>query len=77
MHPKPALTPDRTADTAEVDAAERKVAGVLDDLEDQTGGEVRRLGLDDLVDTDAEGRPVVKRAVDIELHQPLRRDWSR
>lgn len=67
----------RNADTPEVDEAERKVAGVLDDLERKTDGEVRKLALDDLVDTDADGRPVVKKSVDIELQRRQRHGWSR
>ncbi len=64
-------------DAAEVDAAERKIGAVLADLEQQTDGEVVRLKLDDIVDTDAAGRPVFKKAVDIELRRRVRRRWSR
>lgn len=66
-----------TPDTPEVDSAERKVAAVLDELEEATQGEVRKLQLDDMVDTDADGRPVVRKAVDIQLQRRPRRSWVR
>ena len=66
-----------TPDTPEVEAAERKVAAVLEELEQATSGEVRKIGLDDLVDTDEQGRPVMKKAVDIELAHRPRRRWAR
>ena len=71
------MRPSASDDRPAVEAAERAVAAVLDELEVATGGEVRKLQLDDLVDTDADGRPVIKRAVDIELLHRPRRDWSR
>lgn len=64
-------------DRPEVDAAERKVAAVLEELEQATSGEVRKIGLDDLVDTDEQGRPVLRKAVDIELAHKPRRRWAR
>ncbi len=75
-------------DTPAVDEAERKVAGVLHDLEQHTEGEVKAIDLEDLVergagslcalvDTDHAGQPVVKKAVDITLQRNSKKDWAR
>lgn len=64
-------------DTPAVDEAERKVAGVLHDLEQHTEGEVKDIDLEDLVDTDHAGQPVVKKAVDITLQRNSKKDWAR
>lgn len=64
-------------DTPAVDQAERKIAGVLHDLEEETNGEVKDIELEDVVDTDNTGRPVVKRAVDVKIQQNSKRGWAR
>lgn len=66
-----------TEDTAAVDEAERKVGAILEDLEDETRGEVQDIGLDDLVDTGPDGQPVIRRSVDIALRRPQPRRWLR
>lgn len=61
-----------------MDEAEKKVGAVLESLEAQIGAEVEDIGLDDVVDTDpATGKPVVKKAVDIEVRQREQRGWLR
>jgi len=77
QNPNSPASRGRQPDTPEVDEAERKVGAVLEDLESATDGEVRKLGLDDIVDTDKDGRPVVKKTVDIELQRNTKRKWSR
>jgi hypothetical protein len=64
-------------DSPKVEQAEKQVGAVLEQLEADTGVEVKDIGLEDMVDTDAAtGRPVVKKAVDIKVQQkPLKR-WS-
>ncbi|MDB5893352.1 MAG: hypothetical protein JWQ88_883 [Rhodoferax sp.] len=64
-------------ETPEVAKAEKEVGRVLEKLEEETGGDVKGIGLEDMVDTDAAtGRPVVKKAVDIKVQpKPLKR-WS-
>ncbi|KQP23618.1 hypothetical protein [Pseudorhodoferax sp. Leaf267] len=64
-------------DTPAVDRAEKKIGAVLGDLEKETGGEVKDIGLEDMVDTDENGRPVVQRAVDVQVQQRPKREWSR
>jgi hypothetical protein len=64
-------------DTPAVDEAERKVAAVLDDLEEGTDAEVKDIDLEDLVDTDTQGRPVVKKGVDITVEHRPKRNWAR
>lgn len=78
MHPQ-SFSPSRknSPDTAEVDAAERKIGAVLADLEQTTDGEVDKLQLDDVVDMDETGQPVLKKAVDISLRRRSKRQWSR
>lgn len=63
-------------DTPEVDRVEKKIGADLAELERVTGGEVRDIRLDDMVDTDAAGRPVVEKAVDVDLQQRPARRWS-
>lgn len=67
----------RTQDTPEVDEAERKVASVLGDLEEGSDHEVKDVELEDVVDTDAQGRPEVKKAVDITVEHKPKRGWAR
>lgn len=64
-------------DTPEVDEAERKIAGVLGDLEEGTDHEVKDVELEDVVDTDAQGRPALKKAVDITVEHRPKRSWAR
>lgn len=66
-----------TEDTPEVDEAERKVAGVLGDLEDDTEDEVKDVDLEEVVDTDDQGRPEVKKAVDITVEHKPKKGWAR
>ncbi|WP_326542442.1 hypothetical protein [Pseudorhodoferax sp.] len=68
---------NRQRDTPEVDEAERKVGAVLGDLEDSTDGEVKDVELEEVVDTDAQGHPVVKKAVDIQVEHRPKKDWAR
>lgn len=69
--------PPASEEAAAVDEAERKVGAILEDLEAETSGQVHDIGLDDVVDTGADGRPVIRRAVDIALHRPVTRRWLR
>ncbi len=63
---------------AAVVQAERKVAAVLDDLEQTTGSEVRKLQLEDVVASDAvTGRPLVQKAVEITVQPKPTRKWAR
>lgn len=63
---------------AAVAQAERKVAAVLDDLEQTTGSEVRKLQLEDVVASDAvTGRPLVQKAVEITVQPKPARKWAR
>lgn len=63
---------------AAVAQAERKVAAVLDDLEQTTGSEVRNLQLEDVVASDAvTGRPLVQKAVEITVQPKPARKWAR
>lgn len=64
-------------DTPEVDEAERKVGAVLGDLEDSTESEVKDVDVEEVVDTDAQGRPVVKKAVDIKVEHRPKKGWAR
>nr|WP_145547068.1 hypothetical protein [Variovorax boronicumulans] len=65
-------------DTEKVDEAERKVGAVLQELEDGSDMEVKDIDLEEVVDTDAQDRPVVKKAVDIDARQrPQRKGWAR
>ena len=58
--------------------AEKKVGAVLEDLEQDTGGEVKDIDLEQMVDTDpATGRPVIEKAVEIDLEHRQPRKWSR
>lgn len=62
----------------EVEKAEKKVAGVLEDLEDDTQSEVKKIQLEDVVDTDKDtGKPSVQKAVDITVSPKVDRKWSR
>ena len=75
----PSLSASRheTAEPPEVDAAERKIGAVLADLEAQTGGEVRDLDLEKIVDSDPNGRPVIKKKVDVKFQPRHDRHWAR
>jgi hypothetical protein len=76
-HPTPgARAPATAAGTAEVAAVERKIGAVLADLEADTGGEVKDIDLHDVVDTDASGRPVVKKKVEVHLQARPERRWA-
>jgi len=65
------------SDSPEVEAAERRIGAVLAELEEDTGGEVHDLGLEDVVDTDARGRPVVQKKVEVQMTAKPRRHWAR
>ena len=54
-------------DTEKVDEAERKVGAVLQELEEEADMEVKDIDLEEVVDTDAQDRPVVKKAVETAL----------
>jgi hypothetical protein len=64
-------------DSAQVDEAERKVGAVLDDLEQAGDMEVKDIDLEEVVDTDAQDRPVVKKSVDIQAEHRPRKGWTR
>lgn len=64
-------------DTPEVDAAERKIGGVLHELEQATDGDVKNIGLDAIVDQDEAGRPVVKKSVDVTMERSAKRGWAK
>ncbi len=66
------------AKSAAVEEAEKKVAAVLDDLEQTTHSEVEKLQLEDVVASDAvTGKPLVQKAVDITVKDKPERKWSR
>ena len=66
------------AKSAAVEEAEKKVAAVLDDLEQTTHTEVQKLQLEDVVASDAAtGKPLVQKAVDITVKEKPERKWSR
>lgn len=73
MRPRSTALPDTPA----VDKVEKKIGADLAELERATGGEVKDLDLEDVVDTDEAGRPVIEKAVNVELHQPPSRRWSK
>ncbi|WP_311220772.1 MULTISPECIES: hypothetical protein [unclassified Acidovorax] len=61
-----------------VEKAEKKVAAVLDDLEQSTNSDVQKLQLEDVVASDAvTGKPLVQKAVDITITPRPDRKWSR
>jgi hypothetical protein len=60
----------------EVDEAERKVSAVLEELEESTDAEVKKINLEDVVDTDPRsGKPAVHQTVDITVEPRARRKW--
>ena len=62
----------------EVEKAEKKVAGVLEDLEHDTKSDVKKIQLEDVVDTDKDtGKPSVQKGVDITVSPKVDRKWSR
>lgn len=63
-------------DTPEVDATEKKVGSLLHELEEVTGGEVKNINLEEVVDTDEQGNPQVKKAVDIQVQRTPKRGWA-
>jgi hypothetical protein len=64
-------------DGPEVDEAERKVGAVLEDLEDKSDVDVKDIDLEEVVDTDAQDRPVIKKAVDIQAQErPKKKGWA-
>lgn len=70
MTPKPPTA-------AKIHDAEKAIGAVLESLEETTGGEVRKIALEDMVDTDARtGKPVVQKAVEIDLQEKPRKRWS-
>lgn len=75
-HSTPLAMP--TTKPAAVAQAEKKVAAVLDDLEQTTGSEVQKLQLEDVVASDAAtGRPLVQKAVEITVQPRPNRKWAR
>lgn len=61
-----------------VEKAEKEVGGVLDDLEDSTQSEVKKIELEDVVEIDKDtGKPSVQKAVDITVSPKPERKWSR
>ena len=63
---------------AAVDEAKKEVGAILENLENSTGGEVKNIGLDAVVDTDPlTGSPVIKKTVDIKLSERPAKTWVR
>lgn len=57
--------------------AQKEIGAVLEKLENNTGGEVRGIALEDMVDTDPKtGAPVVQKAVEITLTPRPTKKWS-
>ncbi len=65
------------ADEAQVEEAERKVGAVLEALEENHGVEVKHIDLEEVVDTDGHGQPVVKKSVDIRVERRPKKGWVR
>lgn len=64
-------------DGPQVDEAERKVGAVLQELEEHSDVDVKDIDLEEVVDTDAQNRPEVKKAVDIQAEQrPKKKGWA-
>ncbi|SFE19734.1 hypothetical protein [Paracidovorax konjaci] len=62
----------------QVDAAEKRVGEVLEQLETETQSEVSKISLEDVVDTNPRtGRPEVQKHVDITVEPKPDRKWSR
>ncbi|MCS4509196.1 hypothetical protein [Xylophilus ampelinus] len=58
--------------------AEKAIGAVLEALENKTGGEVKDLALEDMVDIDPQtGQPAVQKAVEITLEHKVAKRWSR
>jgi hypothetical protein len=78
-HKPSSLSSSRTTpgDGPAVEAAERKIGAVLADLEADTGGEVRDLNLEQIVDSDPHGRPVLKKKVDVKFQPRPDRHWAK
>ena len=75
--PRSLRSATKDQDSDEVDAAERRMGSVLEGLEADTGGRVRDIELEDVVDTDQHGRPVLKKKVEIAMEPRQVRHWSR
>jgi len=57
--------------------AQKAIGTVLEQLEAKTGGEVRDIGLEDMVDIDPRtGAPVVQKAVEITLQPRPAKKWA-
>ncbi|WP_295855614.1 hypothetical protein [uncultured Xylophilus sp.] len=56
--------------------AQKAIGAVLAELEIKTGAEVRDIGLEAMVDTDASGRPVLQKAVEITLDRKPVKRWA-
>jgi hypothetical protein len=57
--------------------AQKAVGAVLEALEAKTGGDVKDIALEDMVDTDPRtGAPVVQKAVEIKLQERPRKKWA-
>ena len=68
----------RKPEPKQVEEAEKKVAAVLETLEEETRADVQRIALEDVVDTDpTTGRPQVLKSVEITVTPRAQRNWSR
>ena len=66
------------AEAKEVQEAEKKVGAVLEELEETTQSDVKRIALEDVVDTNPNtGKPEVQKAVDITVAPRPTKSWSR
>jgi len=57
--------------------AQKAIGSVLEELEAKTGGEVKNIALEDMVDTDPRtGAPVVQKMVEIDLQARPTKRWA-
>ena len=63
---------------SKVDKAEREIGNVLADLENETGSEVQKIALEDMVEVDpTTGKPAVHQGVDVTVSPRPKRQWIR
>ncbi len=66
-----------TSNQSAIAEAQKAIGAVLEDLEAKTGGDVRDIALEDMVDTDpATGTPVVQKAVEITMLEKPTKKWA-
>lgn len=63
---------------SKVDKAEREIGNVLANLENETGSEVQKIALEDMVEVDpTTGKPAVHKGVDVTVSPRPKRQWIR